>query len=66
MNLLSIDLEYGAVRAYVITPGSRPKAVYRSDIPSYNRAAMAWDLNELEAFRLDPVKYVERHSGEAA
>jgi uncharacterized protein with ParB-like and HNH nuclease domain len=65
MNLLSIDLEYGAVRAYVCTPGSKPKQVYRNDLPNYDRG-LAWDLDELEAFRLDPVKYVERHSGEAA
>jgi len=58
MNLLSIDLERGVVRHYVSVEGSKPKPIYRIDVPNYDRD-MGWDLDQLEDFRIDPKTFVQ-------
>jgi hypothetical protein len=64
MNLVSIDLERGQLRFYISVAGSKPKPVYRVDIPEYSRD-MGWDLDQIEAFRLDPMSFVARAKQEA-
>ena len=62
MNLLSLDLERGRVNCYA-TSTCRPSLRQSIQLPNYTRD-FEWDTLRLEAFRVDPFRFVKAWIGQ--
>lgn len=68
MNLVSIDLVKGQMRAYTSIAGNRPKLVQTVDIQGYEQRVMeggfSFDEAQIEQFRQDPTGFMQRNAPE--